>query len=27
VQELLTELPLRRTPRVVVSVQEREGVR
>ena len=27
VQELLTELPLRRTPRVAVSVQEREGVR
>jgi Family of unknown function (DUF6286) len=27
VQELLAELPLRRTPRVAVSVQEREGVR
>ena len=27
VQDLLTELPLRRTPRVAVSVQEREGVR
>jgi hypothetical protein len=27
VRELLAELPLRRTPRVAVSVQEREGVR
>jgi Family of unknown function (DUF6286) len=27
VQELLDELPLRRRPRVAVSVQEREGVR
>jgi hypothetical protein len=27
VQELLAELPLRRAPRVAVSVQEREGVR
>ena len=27
VQELLDELPLRRKPRVAVSVQEREGVR
>jgi hypothetical protein len=27
VQDLLAELPLRRTPRVAVSVQEREGVR
>ena len=27
VQELLDELPLRRSPRVAVSVQEREGVR
>ena len=27
VRELLDELPLRRKPRVAVSVQEREGVR